>query len=110
MLGFPLGVDALAVIWYSDPNETRTTDRTMYCNICGTEKSVSFYIKKACQNLCDYCAKDTPNKVSKESFCKAFFNTTPDNVNRSMLNEFYSDYRASVCTLKDYVDACTMRE
>ena len=110
MLGFPIGVDAQAVICYGDPNETRTTDRPMYCKICGTEEKVSFYAKKACQNLCDYCVSDTPNKVSKESFCKAFFNTTPDNMNRSILNEFYSDYCASTCNLKEYTEACTMRE
>ena len=83
----------------------------MRCNICGTEESdVQLYPKKAYQFLCHPCQKDTPRKVDKQSFCKAFFNTTSDKVPRGILKEFYSDYKVSTCNLKEYVEACTMRE
>ena len=83
----------------------------MYCKICGVgENNVQFYLNKGCQHLCTECAQETPKKVSKESFCKAFFNATPDNVKRSILNEFYEDYVSSTCNLKEYTEACTMRE
>lgn len=82
----------------------------MYCKICGTEQDVTLYLQKGVQHLCTMCAQDTPRKVCKTNFCKAFFNTTPDNVKRSILNEFYDDYKTSSCNLKEYIDACTMRE
>lgn len=80
------------------------------CGVCGCENGVIYRPSKGKQFLCDYCNWETPRKVDKESFCKAFFNTTPDNIARSMLNEFYDDYRTSTCNLKEYVDSCTMRE
>ena len=89
---------------------TKRNEKKMYCKICGTENDVTLYLQKGVQHLCTMCAQDTPKKVSKESFCKAFFNTTIDNVKRSILNEFYDDYRTSSCNLKEYIDACTMRE
>lgn len=83
----------------------------MYCKVCGSEESnVELYLSKGCQHLCTHCAQETPKKVSKESFCKAFFNVEPEGIKRSILNEFYSDYVSSTCTLKEYIDACTMRE
>lgn len=77
------------------------------CRVCGTEKFVSFRAKKGFQYLCDSCSKDTPKKVSLGSFCKEYFNTEPENIKRSILNEFYDDYRTSTLTLQEYCQQTT---
>ena len=77
------------------------------CRVCACENGVRYYRTKGSQFLCDYCAVETPRKVDKESFCKAFFHTTPDKISPGILNEFYDDYRTSTHTLTEYCRRCT---
>lgn len=66
----------------------------MYCRICGDENAKYYSTKR--QSLCRSCAKDTPAKVGREAFDRAFWqgcteNDPPEGIRR----EFYSDYLAS---------------
>lgn len=73
----------------------------MYCRICGDESNVKFYPSKR-QSLCDFCAKDTPAKVSFDTFCAAMFKGDED-CPRSIMRDFYDDYKASSDTLDAYI-------
>lgn len=80
----------------------------MYCRVCGCEENnVELYLNKGMLALCNDCALETPRKVSRESFCKAYFGTTTDFVQPSILREFYDDYRTSTLNLKQYCEQTT---
>lgn len=79
----------------------------MYCNVCGCENGAVFRRNKGSQFLCDYCNWETPRKVNKDSFCKAFFNTESEKMNAGILKEFYDDYRTSTLNLAEYCRRCT---
>lgn len=85
----------------------------MYCRICGARKEdkpkwfdceswVKFYPNKH-MSLCKPCAVETPDKVSKDEFIKAYFAgdlTVPAQV----IKDFYEDYLASTCeTIEEYI-------
>ena len=73
----------------------------MYCRICGDETSVKYYPAKR-QSLCAFCAKDTPRKVSFETFVAKMFAGDEDCPN-SIKRDFYDDYKASSDTLDEYI-------
>lgn len=75
----------------------------MYCRICGDETNVKYYPAKR-QSLCRHCAKDTPAKVSFETFCKAIFQGDEE-CPHAIKRDFYDDYKASRDTLKEYAKA-----
>lgn len=80
----------------------------MYCRVCGCEENnVQVYLNKGIMALCNECALETPRKVSRESFCKAYFGTTPEFINPGILREFYDDYRTSTLNLKRYCEQTT---
>lgn len=74
----------------------------MYCRICGTEENVTYHCKSR-QYLCHFCAKDTPRKVSRETFDKAYWGNEPD-VPETIKTDFYEDYQRSIHTLKEYIE------
>lgn len=85
-----------------------TKEAIMHCRICGCEKNnIQVYLNKGIQALCNECALDTPRKVSRESFCKAFFGTTPEFIQPGILREFYHDYLTSTLNLKEYCERCS---
>jgi len=71
------------------------------CRICGDEENVKYYPAKR-QSLCAFCAKDTPRKVSRETFCRAMFAGDED-CPSSIQRDFYDDYLASGDTLDEYI-------
>lgn len=80
----------------------------MYCRVCGCEENnVQVYLNKGIMALCNECALETPRKVSREAFCKAYFGTTPEFINPGILREFYDDYRTSTLNLKQYCEQTT---
>lgn len=81
----------------------------MYCRICGDEENVKYYPAKR-QTLCTFCAKDTPRKVSRETFDKRYWVSDDPNEApppESIKLEFYADYLASGDTLDEYIEATT---
>ena len=77
----------------------------MYCKICGTHRTVE-YRRGPRMNLCDHCAIDTPKKASYANFNKRYWDT-PEIVSQSIKLEFYSDYKASRCTVDQYIEQTT---
>lgn len=77
----------------------------MYCRVCGDKRNVQYRLGKR-QSLCDSCNADTPVKVSRESFDKAYWKNDPT-VSQSTKREFYEDYLASECTLPEYIKQTT---
>ena len=75
----------------------------MYCKICGTEYKVKFRPSKL-QNLCEFCNKETPKKMSKHNFDKKYWGKDFESVPQSVRSEFYSDYLASSNTFKKYLE------
>lgn len=83
----------------------------MYCRICGETNGIQYYPSKH-NTLCRHCAKDTPRKVSRETFDREYWksddhNEGPDSVPESTKREFYSDYLASTHTLPEYIERTT---
>ena len=76
------------------------------CRICGSINNVSYHAGNKGM-LCDFCAKDTPRKVGFERFVEVYFDGEDMTAypNKSTAKEFYSDYRASTDTLKEYVQS-----
>ena len=76
-----------------------------YCKVCGDERETEYYPSKR-QTLCPSCAADTPRKISREAFDRAYWrgDTT---VHPSIRREFYADYLASSYTLAEYIAATT---
>jgi hypothetical protein len=82
-----------------------------YCRICGDEKNVRYRPAQG-QSLCNSCWQDTPAKVSRESFERAYWKRDDgsdgrEDVPESTRREFYADYLASTNTLKDYLASTT---
>ena len=78
----------------------------MYCRICGDENDTRYYSTKR-QTLCQSCAKDTPAKVSRETFDREYW-SGDDDVNDAIKREFYADYLASGhSSVKSYSAATT---
>ena len=73
-----------------------------YCAICGDESGVNYWPGKY-NALCPSCATDTPDKVSRAAFNVAYWGDTWEEVPQPIRGEFYDDYRASTCTLHEYV-------
>lgn len=82
---------------------------TMLCCVCGATDNVGRYWDKR-QVLCDACATDTPDKVSRTMFDRLYWGVDYETVPVSMRREFYSDYLASTDTLDEYVIATTSDE
>lgn len=80
----------------------------MYCRICGDEEGIEFYPKQR-QVLCRTCKRNTPSKVSRSEFDRAYWHDAPD-VADSTKREFYSDYLASSYAVKEYIQISTMSE
>ena len=76
----------------------------MYCRVCGDENQVSFHGPSG-QYLCKSCAKDTPHKVSRETFYKKYFGD--EDIPESIKREFYEDYQRSTHNLKEYIAKTT---
>jgi hypothetical protein len=64
----------------------------MACLICGDDNAT--YRNRSRMFLCDPCHKETPAKVSRETFDREYWDGA-DDVPDSIRREFYSDYRAS---------------
>lgn len=80
----------------------------VFCRVCSCENNVTFYRTKGSQFLCLDCAIETPRKVSRESFCKAFFDVEESVFARpGILREFYNDYITSTLNLKQYCEQCS---
>lgn len=73
----------------------------IYCQICGDCCGVKYYATKR-QYLCKACAKDTPAKVSRESFERLYWGKGSADVSEFQKREFYSDYLASSYTVAEY--------
>ncbi len=78
----------------------------MYCRICGDESGVKYYPAKR-QSLCPFCAKDTPRKVGRDAFDKAYWAGDDEPPPEGIKREFYSDYLASSYTLAEYIENTT---
>lgn len=76
----------------------------MYCRVCGSESCVKW--RGAQRNyLCDSCCADTPKKVSRSEFERAYWgNEKPI---AGIANEFWEDYLNSECTLERYITETT---
>ena len=73
-----------------------------YCRICGDETGVEYYPTKH-NSLCPSCAAGIPDKVSRESFDVAYWGKDRKDVPQPIRGDFYDDYRASTCTLDEYI-------
>ena len=79
----------------------------MHCNICGDDRT-AHYRPNQRQVLCDHCAENTPAKVSRSEFDKAYWNEPEaEQPPESTKREFYSDYLTSCNTLREYITATT---
>lgn len=78
----------------------------MYCRICGAIENANLRGGRR-GVLCDSCAADTPRKASRAAFEAAYWGRDVDSVPESIRAEFYSDYRASICTLPEYIKQTT---
>ena len=74
-----------------------------YCRICGDKSGTQYYPTKH-NTLCPTCAADTPDKVSRAAFNVAYWGDTWEEVPQPTRGEFYDDYRASTCTLAEYIE------
>jgi len=78
-----------------------------YCQICGDERNIH-YIGAARQFLCPTCAGDTPQKVSRDEFERAYWLADGGELPcYSVRKEFYEDYLRSVHTLEEYINRTT---
>lgn len=89
----------------------------MECAICGSEGGevkvagqiikieVKLHLDKGCQVLCDLCADQTPEKISKHRFDVAYWGENYQEVPTSTRKEFYDDYRTSTHNFEEYVAA-----
>jgi hypothetical protein len=77
----------------------------MYCRICGNEEG-AIHRPRRRQVLCASCSSDTPAKVARARFDRAYWNGS-DDVPEAIKREFYSDYLASTHTLAEYIEATT---
>lgn len=80
-----------------------------YCRICGDIKTARPRGMNR-GSLCDYCAKDTPAKVSRAEFEAEYWKdengkSNPGSVPDSIRREFYADYRGSKHELPEYIKA-----
>jgi hypothetical protein len=79
-----------------------------YCRVCGAEDVSTFYRNKQRQTLCDSCAGDTPPKVSRDEFEKAYWLADGGELPcYSVRKEFYEDYLRSTHTLEEYINRTT---
>lgn len=76
------------------------------CRICGMNHGGVEYRQDARQYLCRDCYRDTPAKIGREEFDRAYW-SNPEDVPASTKREFYSDYLASTHDLKGYIKATT---
>jgi len=70
------------------------------CKVCGDETTAEYRFRSHL-TLCDGCHRETPAKVSRETFEKRFFGI--EEVPPSTRREFYEDYKYSKCTLAQYI-------
>lgn len=76
-----------------------------YCRVCGDESNVTYHARSG-QFLCRCCAEDTPTKVTREEFDRAYWASYPDgelSPCESVRREFYEDYQWSTHTLDSYI-------
>jgi ribosome-binding protein aMBF1 (putative translation factor) len=76
----------------------------VYCKICGTHRTVD-YRRGSRMNLCDPCATETPKKATYEGFNRAYWGAGSKSVSESVKREYYSDYKVSTHTVKEYIEA-----
>ena len=76
-----------------------------YCRICGDERGTEYRPAQR-QTLCESCWRDTPRKVSRAEFDRAYWGSD-DEPCAATKREFYSDYLASASTLEDYIRSTT---
>lgn len=79
----------------------------MYCQVCGDTYDIAYYPRKR-QSLCATCAADTPNKISRAAFDRAYWSDEaagdpPEAIRR----EFYEDYLRSNLGFRAYVNHTT---
>ena len=78
----------------------------MNCRICGTDNQVE-YRRGSRMKLCAPCAKGTPRNAGRAAFDKAYWGSDAHEVSESIKKEFYSDYKTSSCTVREYIDDTT---
>lgn len=79
----------------------------MYCQICGDTHNVALYPRKR-QTLCESCAADTPNKISRAVFDRAYWSDGgADGPPEAILRDFYEDYLRSNLGFRAYVNRTT---
>ena len=72
----------------------------MSCKVCGDENAK--WHAPSRQSLCDFCAEDTPGKVSFDEFCAAYFPGDSD-CPTAIKRDFFDDYRCSKHDLETYM-------
>lgn len=64
------------------------------------------FVRRVGRVLCEFCAEDTPAKVSRLDFDRAYWNRD-EIVIESVRRSFYEDYLLSTLTLPEYIEATT---
>jgi transcription initiation factor TFIIIB Brf1 subunit/transcription initiation factor TFIIB len=75
----------------------------MYCRICGTDQKVEYQRSKG-MNLCTECGVGMPKKASYSGFTKRYW-SEPALVSERVKREFYDDYKTSLHTVQEYINA-----
>jgi len=80
-----------------------------FCMVCGSHNSM--YHRSKHQELCDLCARETPDKVDFTTFDRFYWSNdenenTPQHVRRCV----YADYLAGCSTLKEYIEQTQTEE
>lgn len=78
----------------------------MKCQVCSSTDNVGRYWDKGL-TLCDPCATDTPDKVSRIMFDRLYWGVDYLDVPECTRREFYSDYMHGVDTLDEYIRTTT---
>ena len=77
------------------------------CRICGlTDKVVSYYRNKRL-TMCDGCAIETPDKLSRNTFDYRYWGKGYQDVPDGIRAEFYSDYVHGVLAFDEYIRTTT---
>ena len=77
----------------------------MICQVCGDSPAERHPSKR--QRLCPSCAADTPRKIGRDAFDRAYWHGEGDPPPEATKADFYEDYLRSSHTLKSYIATTT---